>query len=155
MQTTSLAKHFALSLVIGALMALPSQAGAPDRDLGRAGLSDLSHEMSTCAAYFSLLSSIVEKSAGPEAKPDVAQRIKSTGQAMLVQAINVANYIGVKDDVPMERVQVALKEMAETVNRDPPNSLKFMHTQYGQPCDELLETAPKRFVELLKQYQGD
>ena len=38
----------------------------------------------------------------------------------------------------MERAQGRLKEMVETINNDPPNSLRIMHTKYGQPCDELL-----------------
>ena len=89
MQTTWIVKYLALSLVIGAIMGQPLQAGEPDREQGRVGLNDLSHEMSTCAAYFSLLSSIVENSVGPESKPDVAQRTKSTGQAMLTKQVVV------------------------------------------------------------------
>jgi hypothetical protein len=131
--------------------------GAPSRasDSNRAGFDDLSREMSTCAAYFSLLSDIVENSPGPEAKAETAQRIKSTGQAMLIQSINVANYIGLSDDVVMKRVQTALKEMVETVNGDPANSLQVMHVRYGQPCDELLESAAKRFADLLELPRED
>jgi hypothetical protein len=120
---------------------------------GRSGLDDLSHEMSTCAAYFSLLSSVVQKSAGAKTKA-AAERMKLTGQAMLTQAINIAKYIGIDENLPMERVQVRLKEMVETINNDPPNSLKMMHSKYGQPCDELLIKAPQRFIELLQDY-GD
>src|SRR5262249_33309014 len=109
--------------------------------------------MSTCAAYFSLLSSIIQKSAGTETKA-AAERAKLTGQAMLTQAINIAKYIGMDDELPMQRVQVRLKEMVETINNDPGNSLKIMHTKYGQPCDELLIKAPQRFMHLLQDY-GD
>jgi hypothetical protein len=74
---------------------------------------------------------------------------------MLTQSINVANYIGLADDVVMERVQTALKEMVDTVNGDPANSLEVMHTRYGQPCDELLESAAKRFANLLELPRED
>jgi hypothetical protein len=110
--------------------------------------------MSTCAAYFSLLSSIIQNSAGAEEKAAAAERMKLSGQAMLTQAINIAKYIGMDENVPMERVQVRLKELVKTINRDPPNSLRIMHTKYGQPCAELLIKAPQRFLDLLRDY-GD
>jgi len=43
-------------------------------------------------------------------------------------------------------VQVALKEMVETINSDPANSSRAMHTKYGLPCDALLQEAPQRFI---------
>jgi 1-aminocyclopropane-1-carboxylate deaminase/D-cysteine desulfhydrase-like pyridoxal-dependent ACC family enzyme len=144
-------KYLALAVASSVLIGPLAQAGA----LGRAGFDDLSREMSTCAAYFSLLSSIVENSDGPAAKAEIALRIKSTGQAMLTQSINVAKYIGMGDDSVMERVQKALKEMMDTVNSDPPSSLSLMQTKYGQPCDELLQSAPQRFAELIEQHRED
>jgi len=129
--------------VLVSLMPHPSHA---DR---RSGLDDLSKEMSTCSAYFSLLSEIVGNAEGPAAKAEVAGRIKSTGQAMLVQAINVANYIGLTDDVVVQRAHKAMDEMVATINADPPSSLAIMHSRYGAPCDELLENAPRRFAELI------
>jgi hypothetical protein len=130
-----------------------AQADEQSRLRGRSGLEDLSHEMSTCAAYFSLLSSVIQKSAGAETKA-AAERTKLTGRAMLTQAINIAKYIGMDENVPLQQVKVRLKEMVETINNDPPNSLKIMHTKYGQPCDELLIKAPQRFIDLLQDY-GD
>jgi hypothetical protein len=155
MQIAGMTKRLALPLICCGLLWQPLQAADEDRDKGRAGLDDLSHEMSTCAAYFSLMSSIIKNSGGPKTKAKVADRIKLTGQAMLTQAINVARYIGEDEKVPMERVQVRLKEMVETINSDPLNSLAAMHTKYGQPCDVLLVNAPRRFVELLKQYEAE
>jgi len=114
----------------------------------RTGLDDLSREMSTCSAYYSLLSAVVINAQGPAAKAQVAGRIKETGQAMLLQAIKVAKYIGVGDDVVMQRAQAAMDEMVTTINADAANSLAVMHVKYGQPCDELLQTAPKRFADL-------
>jgi hypothetical protein len=112
--------------------------------------------MSTCAAYFSLLAAVIENSDGaPAAKADVVQRIKSTAQAMLVQSITVANQIGIADDVVTERVRGSLKEMVDTVNGDPANSLEVMHTKYGQPCDELLQTSAERFAELVEHQRED
>ncbi len=73
---------------------------------------------------------------------------------MLSQGINVARYIGVDEKVATKRVQVALKEMVETINSDPANSLKVMHSKYGLPCDALLQKAPQRFIALLKQYEA-
>jgi len=143
--------YFAAAVASVTLLGAPSQAS----DASRAGFDDLSREMSTCAAYYSLLSDIVENSPGPGAKAETAQRIKSTGQAMLIQSIRVANYIGLADDVVMERVKTALKEMVDTVNGDPANSLEVMHTRYGQPCDELLESAAKRFADLLELPRED
>ena len=70
---------------------------------------------------------------------------------MLIHAFNVANYIGLGGDVVTERVQEALKEMVDTVNGDPPNSMQIMGAKYGRPCDELLESAPRRFVDLLEE----
>lgn len=125
------------------------------RDQGRAGLDDLSHEMCTCAAYFSLLSTVMESSAGSAANAGAAERIKSNARAMLSQGINVANFIGVDEKVATARVQVALRKMVETINGDPGNSLQAMHTKYGLPCDALLQQAPQRFIGLLKQYQAD
>ena len=121
----------------------------------RSGLDDLSKELGTCSAYFSLLAEIVGNAEGPAAKAEIAGRIKSTGQTMLVQAINVANYIGVADDVVMQRVQKAMDEMVATINADPPNSLAIMHVRYGVPCDELLENAPRRFAELIARDRED
>jgi hypothetical protein len=115
-------------------------------------LDDLSKEMSTCSAYYSLLSAVVSKAQGPvasQANTQVAGRIKETGQAMLLHAINVANYIGVGDDVVMQRAQAAMDEMVATINADPPNSLAVMHAKYGRPCDELVQDAPKRFADLI------
>ena len=76
--------------------------------------------MCTCAAYFSLLSSVIENSAGGETKVGAAERIKSIGQAMLSQGINVASYVGVDEKLATKRVQIALKEMVETINGDLP-----------------------------------
>ena len=136
-------------------LAVPAQSSEESRDQGRAGLDDLSHEMCTCAAYFSLLSTVMESSAGSAANAGAAKRIKSNAQAMLSQGINVANFIGVDEKVATARVQVALKKMVETINDDPGNSLQAMHTKYGLPCGALLQQAPQRFIALLKQYQAD
>jgi hypothetical protein len=155
MQSTSVTKCLALSLLCCGLIWQPAQADEERRIRGRSGLNDLSHEMSTCAAYFSLLSSIVQNSAGPESKTTAAERMKSTGQAMLSQAINIAKYIGMDENAPMELAQARLKEMVETINNDPPNSLKTMHTKYGQPCDALLTNAPQRFLDLLQDYADE
>jgi hypothetical protein len=152
MQSMSIAKRLSISLIYGGLSWQPVQADEQSRARGRSGLEDLTHEMSTCAAYFSLLSSVIQNSAGAETKATAAERMKLTGQAMLTQAINIAKYIGMDEHVPMERVQVRLKEMVETINKDPPNSLRIMHTKYGQPCDELLLKAPQRFLDLLQDY---
>ncbi len=153
MSSISLSKRLTLWLVCCGLCWQPLQADEEHRDRARAGLDALSQEMSTCAAYFSLLSSVIQNSAEQEKAP-VAERMKSTGQAMLRQAINIARYIGMDDSVAMQRVELRLKEMVETINGDPVNSLQVMHTKYGQPCDELLRNAPQRFVDLLKDY-GD
>src|SRR5262245_49226298 len=67
----------------------PVQAGAEERDKGRAGLDELSGEMSTCAAYFSLLSSIMENSVGPSKERGAARRMKATGQVMLTDRKSV------------------------------------------------------------------
>jgi hypothetical protein len=147
-------KRLTLLLACCLLFSHPLQANEENREKVRSGLAGLSEEMSTCAAYFSLLSSVIQNSVEREKNASVAERMKSTGQAMLTQAINIARYIGMDDRVAMERVQVRLKEMVDTINNDPPNSLQVMHTKYGQPCDELLLQAPQRFLELLKQY-GD
>jgi len=154
MASISLGKRLAVSLMCCALLGQPLQADEERRDKGRAGLDELSNEMSTCAAYFSLLSSVIQNSAEPQRKAPIAERMKSVGQAMLTQAINIATYIGMDDSVAMQRVELRLKEMVETINGDPVNSVQVMHTKYGQPCDELLRNAPQRFVDLLKDY-GD
>jgi hypothetical protein len=154
MRRAAITGHLALPMICCGLLFDPSQASQDSRDKSRVGLDNLSHDMSTCAAYFSLLSSIIEKSPGSANSKNTAERMKTTGQAMLTQAINVANYIGVEQKVPVQRVEVALKEMVETINNDPPNSLRAMHTKYGQPCDELLVNAPNRFRNLVEQH-GD
>ena len=154
MQSISIAKHLCISLLSCGLFWQPLQADEQSRARGRSGLEDLSHEMSTCAAYFSLLSSIIQNSAGAQRQAGAAERMKTTSQAMLTQAINIAKFIGLNENVPMERVQVRLKEMVEAINDDPPNSMVTMHTKYGQPCDELLIKAPQRFLDLLQDF-GD
>jgi hypothetical protein len=154
MWTIPIARRLALPVICCGLLA-PAQANEERRDQGRAGLDDLSHEMSTCAAYFSLLATIMESSAASAANAGAAKRIKSNAQAMLSQGINVANFIGVDEKVATARVQVALKKMVETINGDPANSLQAMHTKYGLPCEALLQQAPQRFIALLKQYQAD
>jgi len=154
MQPTRIAKRLTISALCCGLGWQPLQADEERRAKGRSGLDDLSQEMSTCAAYFSLLSSIVQTAAGANSKTKVAERMKLTAQAMLSQAINIRKYIGMDENAPMERVQLRLKEMVETINNDPPNSLRIMHTKYGQPCDELLTNAPQRFLNLLQDY-GD
>jgi hypothetical protein len=102
-----------------------------------------------------LLSAVVSNAQGPAGKTQVAGRIKETGQAMLLQAIKVANYIGMGDDVVMQRAQAAMDEMVATINADPPNSLTVMHSKYGQPCDELLQSAAKRFADLIAGKRED
>jgi hypothetical protein len=146
-------KSLPVALVSGTLLTLMSLPSHADRR--RSGLDDLSREMSTCSAYFSLLSTVVSNRQGPAAKTQAAGRIKETGQAMLLQAINVANYIGVPDDVVMQRAQAAMDEMVVTINADPPNSLAAMHVKYGRPCDELLQNAPKRFADLISDEHQD
>src|SRR6516225_7862127 len=152
MSTQIRTRSVSVVLASGVLLSVIPCSSHADR---RSGLDDLSKEMSTCSAYFSLLSEIVGNAEGPAAKAEIAGRIKSTGQTMLVQAINVANYIGVADDVVMQRVQKAMDEMVATINADPPNSLAIMHSRYGVPCDELLENAPRRFAELLARDRED
>jgi len=152
MPTVCITRFLTVALASGVLLtAIPNPSHA-DR---RSGLDDLSREMSTCSAYYSLLSAVVSNAESPAAKAHVAERIKSTGQAMLAQAINVAKYIGVGDDVVMQRTKVAMDEMVATINADPPNSLAIMHERYGVPCDELLENAPRRFAELIAPDRED
>src|SRR5262245_30933509 len=155
MRTVTIVGALALAAFWCGLSCDPVQAGAEERDKGRAGLDELSGEMSTCAAYFSLLSSIMENSVGPSKERGPARRMKATGRVMLTQAINVATYIGLDEKVPMERVQAALKNMVETINRDPAKSLGAMHATYGVRCDAILQNGPQRFIALLKLYQAD
>ena len=68
---------------------------------------------------------------------------------MLTQSINVAKLIGMAESEVTERLQAALKEMVNTVNSDPQNSMAVMYSKYGQPCDDLLEDAPRRFADLI------
>ena len=152
MSTHIVTRSFSVALASGVLLSVMPCPSHADR---RSGLDDLSKEMSTCSAYFSLLSEIVGNAEGPAAKAEVAGRIKSTGQAMLAQAINVANYIGLADDVVVQRAHKAMDEMVATINADPPNSLALMHSRYGVPCDELLENAPRRFAELIARSRED
>ena len=152
MSTHFITRSLCVALVSAVLLTVIPYPSHADR---RSGLDDLSKEMSTCSAYFSLLAEIVGNAKGPAAKAEIAGRIKTTGQAMLVQAINVANYIGVADDVVMQRTHKAMDEMVATINADPPNSLAIMHTRYGVPCDELLENAPRRFAELIARGRED
>jgi hypothetical protein len=117
-----------LSVLCCGLLGQPLQADEKSRVRSRSGLADLSHEMSTCAAHFSLLSSIIQNSAGSETKTTAAQRMRLTGQAMLSQAINIAKYIGIDENAPMERVQVRLKEMVENHNqRSAERSQDYVH----------------------------
>src|SRR5215813_9407068 len=78
MQPTSIAKRLTISALCCGLFWQPVQADEERRAKGRSGLDDLSQEMSTCAAYFSLLSSIVQKSVGADSKTNVAD---GTGSA--------------------------------------------------------------------------
>jgi hypothetical protein len=149
MSTNFIASSLSVALASGVLLTVMPYPSQADR---RSGLDDLSKEMTTCSSYFSLLSEIVGNAQGPA---QVAGRIKSTGQAMLAQAINVANYIGVGDDVVMQRVQQAMDEMVATINADLRNSLAIMHGKYGVPCDELLQNAPRRFAELIARDRED
>jgi len=153
MSTSYIARSIPAALVGGVLLTIMSLSTHADGK--RSGLDDLSKEMSTCSAYYALLSAVVSSAQGPAAKVQVAGRIKETGQAMLLQAINVANYIGIGDDVVMQRSQAAMKAMVATINSDPPNSLAVMHSKYGQPCDELLQSAPKRFADLISGEHQD
>lgn len=130
----------------------PIAQAEPHGDRARAGFDGLSRELSTCSAYFSLLASIVETSQRLPGNAGIARRIKGTSQVMLTHSINVANYIGLGDDVVMARVQQALKQMVDTVNGDPANSLEVMRAKYGRPCDALLQSAPARFADLVDEY---
>src|SRR5262245_18170178 len=153
MSTDFVTRSRSVALASDVLLTAMLQPSHADRR--RTGLDNLSKEMSTCSAYYSLLSAVVGNAQGPAAKPQVAARIKETGKAMLLQAINVANYIGVGDDVVMQRTPRAMDEMVATINADPPNSLAVMHGKFGQPCDELLQSAPKRFADLIAGERQD
>src|SRR5262245_39758679 len=98
MPSQTIAKRVTIAALNCGLFWQPSQADEERRARGRSGLDDLSREMSTCAAYFSLLSSIIQKSAGAEGKAATAERVQSTAQAMLSQAINIAKYIGMDEN---------------------------------------------------------
>jgi hypothetical protein len=152
MKKAAIAKYLVVALLGGALAGSPAQATEKTPGDARAGLDDLSGQLSTCAAYYSLLASVIENASGPEGKAELTGHIRSTSQAMFVQAVRVANHIGMEGGIVAERVKAALAGMVETVNRDPANSLTVMHTRYGQPCSELLESGPQRYAELLKQY---
>ena len=59
MRPTQMRCHLAIAAIIGAIIGAAAQAGEAMSEKTRAGLDQLGHEISTCAAYFSLLSSIV------------------------------------------------------------------------------------------------
>src|SRR5262245_10580438 len=100
MHSMGIGKRLGISGQCCGLICQPLHADEQSRGRRRSGLEDLSHEMSTCAAYFSLLSSIIQNSAGAEEKAAAAERMKLSGQAMLTQAINIAKYIGMDENVP-------------------------------------------------------
>jgi hypothetical protein len=56
-------------------------------------------------------------------KPRSQDASNRPAQAMLVQAINVANYIGLAGDVVMQRAPKAMDEMVATIDADPPISV--------------------------------
>src|SRR5262245_64541736 len=97
----------------------PSRAEEGPSEQSRAALSDLGHELSECAAYFSLLASIVEQAEGPEKLGAVARHIRSSGELLLTQALAVARAVGIHEEAPLQWSRTALTEMVETVNGNP------------------------------------
>src|SRR5262245_36517391 len=105
MRTAVPTTYLAIALLGGVLLGLPLQASQQAREKARAKLNERTGEMSTCAGYFLLLAFMVENSAGPDAKTELAHGIRSMGQAMFVQAMRVANSIGMEDRVATERLR--------------------------------------------------
>src|SRR5262245_48135011 len=99
MKTAAVTKCLVAALLGSALAGSPVQATEPTPSDVRAGLNDLSGQLGTCAAYYFLLASVIENAAGPDAKAELAGHVRSTGQAMLVQPVTVANHIGMEGDV--------------------------------------------------------
>src|SRR5262245_65944665 len=97
MSTSCIARSVPATLVGGVLVTVMSLS--PHAEGRRSGLGDLSREMSTCSAYYSLLSAVVSNAEGPAAKAQVAGRIKESGQAILLRTHRVADYIGGGDEV--------------------------------------------------------
>jgi hypothetical protein len=143
-------RYLAAWLLVYALIG-PVARGEPQDGGARAGLEGLSREMSTCAAYFALLGSVVENSKTPPPNAEIAESIKTTSRLLLTHAMHIAHYIGIGGDVVAERVQQVLQEMLDTIDADPANSMEIMRGKYGGPCDELLHNAARRFVDLLEQ----
>jgi hypothetical protein len=153
MPTHFIARSLSVAPARCALLAVISHPSYADRR--RSGLDELSKEMSTRSAYFSLFSAVVGNAKGPEPKAQFAERIKGNGRAMLAQAINAANYIGVGEDVVMQRAQAAMAGMVATINADPVKSLHVVHGKCGQPCGDPLEKAPQRFADLIAGERED
>jgi hypothetical protein len=74
MLTNFTIKRISATLVSGVFLVTSVPPSHADRK--RSGLDDLSKEMSTCSAYYSLLSAVVGSAQGPAAKAQVAGRIK-------------------------------------------------------------------------------
>jgi hypothetical protein len=139
----------------GACLALqPSQGIARDQEQTREALNALGRQMSTCAAFFSLATTVL-KNAAPDGAPSVTSRYEAAGKVMLAQAMAIADVIGLEPDVPLEWSRADMRTMVKEINADPKSSAALMTTKYDEPCQELLKDSGTRFRELIDKDTRD
>jgi hypothetical protein len=140
--------------LLSACLVLPSaQAIAADEEGTGGALKALGHEMSTCAAFFALASSVL-KSGLPDHTTATA-RYDAAGKVMLAQASAIADLIGLEPDEVIEWSTSAMREMVKEINADPKNSAPLMTRKYDEPCQTLLTESAARFRGLIDRSTPD
>jgi hypothetical protein len=141
--------RFSVALIGAWLLIIQqSEVFAADQEHTRDALNALGREMSTCSAFFSLASSVLNAAPPDEAKT-VASRYDAAGKVMLAQASAIADVIGLEPDVVVEWSSSAMREMVREINADPRNSAALMTSKYDEPCQLLLKDSAARFRNLI------
>lgn len=111
-----------------------SKLGEAENPILRSALNNLSHEMTECAAYYTITEEAMRRSG----KENTAKRLSAVSDGLLLRSrkINI-------DKTVLARMQLALKSMTDAMENNIEN-ISVLIVQYGDLCKFVVEKTDQR-----------
>jgi hypothetical protein len=113
-----------------------SVAGAMEPQLA---MNNLSHEYSTCAAYFQIVGVAMENSA----RADLAASYYNISEVAIGFAASSAETAGLLSETVTSRVEIAIRDMSERIDGNTSN-ISVLWTDYADLCEAAMERPAER-----------
>jgi hypothetical protein len=134
-----------LPAVATLLSLLVANAQAADSTAVRMAYNYMSHDMTTCTAFYMLSGKCLGKD-----NPELSEQIEKAASVMANLAVLTGKHAGLKDDALVSRTNTQMAKLQAQTGRDCSN-ISVLLNRYGESCKALGRHPQAAFQRVLNQ----